>query len=186
MRRRLGAVAALLVVLTSCSSGSSGSSGPSDPEPPPASQAPAGTGARLLAEAGEVLGAEPADPEVERVHPPECPAAYERVIASASYDGVRVSVDLATGPCPDEDGGYFACGGVPERRGHPVELRECFSRALDDGSVLVAGRVVVWQESDSLLAAVARPGRRCVVGSGTDGGATLEELVRVATEIRCE
>jgi hypothetical protein len=178
MRRALGALLATVVLLASgCTGGSSGPSATPTPESP---------GERLLAEVGAVLDAEPVDTEIEHIHPPECPAAYHRVLARAVFDGVRVSVDRTRGPCPDGNHSHFACHGVPERRGHPVELLDCTTRTLDDGADLVAGRIGVYQESESLLASVARPGRTCVVGSGVDAGITTEELARVAAEIRCE
>jgi hypothetical protein len=140
----------------------------------------------LLAQVGEVLGAEPTDAEVEHPVPPECPAAYHRVLASATYDGVRVSVDLASGPCPGRDGGHYACRGVPDLPGHAVGLRDCSSRRLEDGRLLVAGRQHVYQEGTYLVAAVRRHHCTCIVGSTADGGLTTERLAQVAAEIRCE
>jgi hypothetical protein len=45
---------------------------------------------------------------------------------------------------------------------------------------------VVYQESESLLAALTDAALRCVVGADTGAGVTLEELTRAVTEIRCE
>ena len=162
---------ALVLALCACTS-----------DPP---DAPAGTHP-LLDRVGEALGAAPQDPEVAHPVPPECPAGFHRVFASATYDGVRVAVDLSTGPCPGQDGGHYACHGVPDRPGHVVALRDCFSRTLDDGGILVAGRQHVYQEGTYHLAAVRWPRRTCVVSSSADGGLTVEELARVAAEIRCE
>ena len=162
---------ALVLLASACTSGPAGT---------PASTNP------LLAQVGEALGAEPVDPEVEHLEPPECPPAYDRVLASAAYDGVRVAVDVSSGPCPGRDGGHFACAGVPDLPGHVVELRDCFSRRLDDHRVLVAGRHHVYQESTSRLAVVWWPHHTCVVSSSAHDGPTAEELARVATEIRCE
>lgn len=140
----------------------------------------------LLAQVGAVLGADPTDAEVEHPVPPECPAAYHRVLVSATYDGARVGVDVASGPCPGRDGGHYACGGVPDLPGHAVELRDCASRRLQDGRILVAGRQHVYQEGTYLVAALWRHHHTCTVSSTADSGLTAEELARVATEIRCE
>lgn len=51
---------------------------------------------------------------------------------------------------------------------------------------LVAGLIVVHQESESFLAAVVRPDRRCVVAADRDADVTLETLADAAAEIRCE
>jgi hypothetical protein len=167
----------VLLLLCGCTGGS--------PEPS-ADPAPRSHGERLLAEVGAALGAEPEDPEVSHPIPPECPAAYHRVLASATYDGVRVGVDVSSGPCPGRDGGYFSCRGVPDLPGHTVALRDCFSRRLGDGRVLVAGRHHVYQESTSRLAAIWWRRHTCIVGSPVEDGLAAEELARVATEIRCE
>src|SRR4051794_25856225 len=76
-----------IVLLCGCTGGSSDG-------------APATSVHPLLAQVGEVLGAEPTDPEVEHPIPPECPAAYHRVLASATYAGARVAVDGASPPRP--------------------------------------------------------------------------------------
>lgn len=175
MRALLPGLLAVVLLASACTSG------PSDAPP-----APEGTGPRLLAEVGEALGAEPTDPEVEHPVPPECPAGYHRVLASATYDGERVSVDVVSGPCPGRDGGHYACRGVPDLPGHAVELHDCSSRRLADGRVLVAGRQHVYQEGTYLVAALWRHHHTCIVGSTADSGLTAEELARVATEIRCE
>jgi hypothetical protein len=169
---------AVLLLASACTSGSEGPDGPADGS--------TATTHPLLVEVGDALGAEPEDPEVSHPVPPECPAAYHRVLASATYDGVAVTVDLATGPCPGRDGGHFACRGVPDLPGHAVELRDCVSRRLDDGRVLVAGRQHVYQEGTYDVAALWRHHRTCIVSSSADGGPGAEELARVVTEIRCE
>jgi hypothetical protein len=166
-----------VLVLAGCTGGSS------DPSSAPTPQS---RGARLLAEVGDALDAEPTDQKIEHPIPPECPAAYRRVLANAAYDGVRVGVDLTWGPCPGRDGGYYACHGTPDLPGHAVELRDCFIRRLDDGGVLVAGRQHVYQEGTYLLAAIWWRHRTCTVGSSKEAGLTADELARVATEIRCE
>jgi hypothetical protein len=166
---------AILLLASACTSDSSDGAA-----------APAGRGGRLLAEVGTALGADPTDPRVEHPIPPECPPAYHRVFASAAYDGVRVSVDVARGPCPGRDGGYYSCDGVPDLPGHAVELRDCFSRRLDDGRVLVAGRQHVYQEGTYRVAALWRHHLTCTVGASAEDGPSAEELARVATEIRCE
>jgi len=171
-RRALG-VLPVLLMLTACTS--------SRPAPEP--QTP---GERLLAEIGAALDADPTNPEHERTEHPGCPASYDRVSSSAAYDGQRVSVTREAGSCPDGDDGYFACHGIPEREGHPVALRNCFTRTLDDGVVLVAGRLVVYQESESFLVEVRGPGVRCVVGTAVGSGIPLALLARVGAEIRCE
>jgi hypothetical protein len=135
---------------------------------------------------GEVLGAEPTDPEVEHPIPPECPAAYHRKLVSATYNGARVAVDVTSGPCPGRDGGYYACRGVPDLPGHAVEPRDCSSRTLGDGRVLVAGRQHVYQEGTYRVAAIWRHQHTCIVTSAADSGLTTGDLSRVATEIRCE
>jgi hypothetical protein len=176
VRTLLSGLAALLL-LCGCTSGSS---------EPTAAPTPQTRGARLLAEVGAALGATPADPEVWHPIPPECPAAYHRVLASATYDGARVGVDVAWGPCPGRDGGHFSCDGVPDLPGHAVALRDCFVRRLDDGRILVAGRHHVYQESTSRLAAIWWRHHTCIVGSPVEDGLTAEELARIAVEIRCE
>jgi hypothetical protein len=162
-----------MVLLCGCTGGSSDG-------------APATSVHPLLAQVGEVLGAVPTDPEVEHPIPPECPAAYHRVLASATYAGARVAVDVASGPCPGRDGGYYACRGIPDLPGHAIELRDCSRRRLADGRVLVAGRQRVYQEGTYRVAAIWRHQHTCIVGSPADSGLATEDLSRVATEIRCE
>ena len=173
----LGALA-LALGLAACTS-----SAPDPDERPPRDLTP---GERLLAEIGEVLGTEARGAEHERIQPPECPDSYDKVSSGATYDGRRVFVTRVSGSCPDGDDGYFACHGTPEREGHPVALRNCFTRTLDDGGVLVAGRLVVYQESESFLVEVRGPGVQCVVGTAVGSGVPLELLARVGAEIRCE
>ena len=175
MRALLPGLAALLL-LCGCTGGSS----------EPAVPTPQNRAARLLAEVGAALGAEPEDPEVSHPIPPECPPAYHRVFASATYDGARVSVDVARGPCPGRDGGHHACHGVPDLPGHAVALRDCFSRRLDDGRVLVAGWQRVYQEGTYRVAALWRHHLTCTVSASAEDGPSAEELARLATEIRCE
>jgi hypothetical protein len=176
VRRLLGFLVLALVLLASaCDGGSDGSGARSSPATH-----------RLLVEVGKALGAEPEDPEVEHPIPPECPDAYQRVLASATYDGVRVAVDLATGPCPDADGGYFACRGVPDLPGHAVELRSCTHRRLDDGGLLVTGRHHVYQEGTYRHAEIRWPRRTCGLTVSAGADLSTEDLARAVTEIRCE
>jgi hypothetical protein len=180
VNRRLLGLLLVVALLGACTSGPTGG-----PSPSPGAS-PTGQGQRMLAELGRALGADPSAPEVQRIHPPECPDDYDRVLASASYDGRRVSVDRVAGRCPRGDRGYFACHGEPVQAGHAVELAECTTRTLEDGRVVVAGRLVVYQESESLLAALTDTALRCVVTADAAAGVTLEELARAVAEIRCE
>ena len=169
------AISGLVALLLLC-----GCTGASSDDAPATSVHP------LLAQVGEVLGAEPTDPNVEHPIPPECPAAYRRTLVGATYDGARVSVDVTSGPCPGRDGGHYACRGVPDLPGHVVELRDCSRRRLEDGRVLVAGTQHVYQEGTYRVAALWRHHHTCIVTSPADSGLTTADLSRVATEIRCE
>ena len=169
---------ALLLTLLACT--------PESDEAPVGTPSPQGPSQRILAEIGAVLGADPVDTEVERIRPRECPADYDRTDAVASFDGVRISVSRTFGACPRSHGGYFACRGVPDRPGHAVDLRDCLTRTAEGGDLVVAGRLVVYQESESLLAVVGEPDRQCVLGTDVDSGLDLETLVGLAEEIRCE